>query len=756
MLSSPDRDLARRDAALPALPLLLDPDGAAGLMRDCFPAAGVRSAELRYTRYKPGTSCLAAYRVEAAEGSIAVHAKAHRPDAHAKLAKERLRRASDGPLGAGRVVRDDLAVAVAAFPNDARLRVLARLFEPAWRPKLLALLGEPHERSAEMSVRTLRYKPERRYVGAVLIGSRPSGAVRAYAESAYAAGVRAAAAFHSRGPLRVARRLGRRDDRRLLAVEWLPGEPLDGRLVGMGAADALAGTGAALAALHGQDDADLPYARPYEAGAGMRPLAEWLAFVHPPVGERAFDLADRLADGLAAEATTPAPTHGDFYARQVLVDAEAVGLVDLDEARWDDPASDLGNFRAHLERSVLRGELTAEAARAAGAALLDGYRRARPVDDRRVALQTAVGLFRLAPMAFRDHTPDWPLETAALLGCAERLLGGRAAPVRPAATGPTDPAMPWLDRALDARSVERLLRRLPSLRGALVRDARLMRHKPGRRALVEYRLEIEGDGILLCGKLRAKGLDERTFGVVAALWRRGFGADAPDGLSVPEPIGTVPELGMWLQRKAPGRPLTGLVEGPDGRSLVARAAEAAHKLQRVGVPTDRRHGVADELRILAERLGGLTETRPDWRARLAALLDGCRRAAAAARCVGTATVHRDFYPDQLLVDGDRLWLLDLDLYCLGDPALDIGNFVAHLSEQALRTRGAADALADREAAMAERFVALAGPEVRPTIRVYAALTLARLVEISTRLPERRGSAEALLELAERRLAEVVG
>src|SRR5437773_3836244 len=32
-----------------------------------------------------------------------------------------------------------------------------------------------------------------------------------------------------------------------------------------------------------------------------------------------------------------------------------------------------------------------------------------------------------------------------------------------------------------------------------------------------------------------------------------------------------------------------------------------------------------------------------------------------------------------------VWLLDFDLYCQGDPALDIGNFVGHLTEQSLRT-----------------------------------------------------------------------
>ena len=34
-------------------------------------------------------------------------------------------------------------------------------------------------------------------------------------------------------------------------------------------------------------------------------------------------------------------------------------------------------------------------------------------------------------------------------------------------------------------------------------------------------------------------------------------------------------------------------------------------------------------------------------------------------------IHRDFYPDQVLVDGARVYLLDLDLYSLGEPPLDV-------------------------------------------------------------------------------------
>jgi hypothetical protein len=102
----------------------------------------------------------------------------------------------------------------------------------------------------------------------------------------------------------------------------------------------------------------------------------------------------------------------------------------------------------------------------------------------------------------------------------------------------------------------------------------------------------------------------------------------------------------------------------------------------------------------------------------------------------------------VLLEGDRLWLLDLDLYCKGDPALDAGNFLGHVTEQALRTRGTPDAFILFERGFEDRFVALTGEEARTAVRVYTVLTLARHVYLTTRFPERRAHTEAVLALCE--------
>jgi hypothetical protein len=335
---------------------------------------------------------------------------------------------------------------------------------------------------------------------------------------------------------------------------------------------------------------------------------------------------------------------------------------------------------------------------------------------------------------------------------------GDAAPER-ADAPPRDPELPFLARALDPAEMERRLAAVLAQPGAapprlVLELARVVRHKPGRRALVEYAVRTDPPGasrpsFRLLGKCRARGVDSRTFRVARAL--RAAGLDGRDGVEIPRALGIVPELHMWLQEKVPGETVWEALTGDSGEALSRRIADALHRLHVAPVEPPRRHGIADELHILAERLRSVAELRPAWTARLEGLLDACRRRAAGIPAAEPRGIHRDFHPDQVLVSAGRLALVDLDLYCAGDPALDVGNFRAHLGEWALRLRGDPRAIEGCEGAFEERFLELAGSQRAETVRAWTELSLARHVWISTRFPERRPFTAALLELCEERL-----
>jgi hypothetical protein len=330
------------------------------------------------------------------------------------------------------------------------------------------------------------------------------------------------------------------------------------------------------------------------------------------------------------------------------------------------------------------------------------------------------------------------------------------APVRDPFHVDDDPKLPGVRLALDAAAMEPKLSRIleRAQEAAFLCGIGVVRHKPGRRCLIQYDFErsgAEGGRFSVLGKVRARGLDERTPKLMRALRRAGFCEQAADGVCVPEPLGVVEECRMWLQRKVAGSSAWPPLAGPGGTELAARVAEALVKLHEAGVPTRRRHGMQDELRILRERLEGLAAREPAWAGRLERVVEACERLGGRLEASEPRGIHRDFYHDQVLVDGDRLHLIDLDLYCAGDASLDAGNFIAHLTEQALRQQGGPAALADRERSLEERFLQLAGGWRRAAVRTYTTLSLARHIQISTLFEDRRPFTPLLLELCEERL-----
>lgn len=788
MQSAFDTELARRDPLLPGLATLLDPGAFLAMLRAQAPGARLEAAQITYLRYKPATSCVVGYRLHGPDLSVDAYAKAFRRDAAEKFRKAALRPRAAGPLGPGRLLLDREMLEVCFFPNDDKLPSLARLGDPEGRKRLLRRVFHDRPDLWDAAVEALRYNPERRFVGKVVADGQPAAVLKFSSPAGFEAARAGARAFRSQGPLRLARRIAFSRRHNVLGFEWLRGRGLrDALIEGDAGAAELRRVGEALAALHAQQSHRIPTRTADDELDALLEAAASVAWVCPPLAARALDLAHRIGADLGGLPGAPRPIHGDFHAKQVLLLEEGVAFVDLDEAVRGDPAADLGNFAAHLEIHALRGHLRRDLVEPLGGALLGGYASAAPAPEPgRVGVHTAAGLLKLAPFPFRHREPDWVARTEALLRRAEELLAQAepllaararepaAAPLAPLAPpaprasvedplgASRDPAMPFLARALEPRDAERLLSRcLPGADGGRVRvrAIRVRRHKPGRRCLLEYDVLVERPGgppeaLTLIAKSRVKGANVATHGLMAVLRRAGFGDDSLDGVLVPEPLGVAPHLRMWLQRKVAGTPSIQLLEGLDGPALARRIADAIRKLHVAHVPTQRRHAMSDELRILRDRLTMLAAARPGWGPRLEGLLEGCERVGASVAEPAPRGIHRDFYHDHVLVDGPRLYLLDFDLYCLGDPALDVGNFLGHLTVHSLTTTGAPGALAGVERAMEDRYAALAGEECRDAVRAYRFLTLARHIELSTRFPERRPFTAALLELCEREAGDL--
>jgi aminoglycoside phosphotransferase (APT) family kinase protein len=788
MLSPHDADIVRRDTSLPGLETVLDPDAFCAALRVIAPGADVDSATTTYVRYKPGTSCLVGFEVEISGETVLLNARAHRTDASGKLDKGRERSGIPGPLGSGRFVFPDKAVVVSVFPNDSQLEALERIDDPEQWPRLLERVFPQAQALWPAVPAVLRYKPERRCAVKLMVDGEPRGVLKFYTELGFPAAHVASRALASSDRLRLPARVGRSRRHHLLAYEWLPGRTLGERMhEGADVVSLLPSVGAALAELHAQEAPELPFRNANERCEAVWATAASLEAILPTVGDRAKEMARRLAGLVPADPTVPRPLHGDFYSKQVVIDEDgSIGVIDLDEAALGGPRSDLGNFVAHLERDLLRGNLPETLIGPARDGLVSGYEAAAGVSVALgVEIETAVALFRLAPDPFRHREPGWPDRVTSILDRVETMLTSLQMPRRSPADAEravvcsqsgteidgsvtvsdpfgaaADAGIPTLARALDPDEVQNHLRTCERVRELVgqpeLRAIRVVRLKRGRRCLIEYDLSgPDGGEVTLVGKVRARGADRSTYRVTEALWEAGFSDEAADGICVPEPVGVLRDLGLWLQVKREGVSAALKLGGPDGVALCERIAEVALKLHRAGVEPERRHTLADELGILQARLPRVAAENPAWASRIDRLLEACNRLCTTLESEPFAEcgIHRDFYPDQVLVDGHRLYLLDFDLYCWGDPALDIGNFLAHMTEQSLRSFGEPDGFAAQEQALEEGYLRRARTAVTAArIQAYKTLTLARHVYISTQFEDRRHSTQAILSLCEVRMA----
>jgi len=532
--------------------------------------------------------------------------------------------------------------------------------------------------------------------------------------------------------------------------------------------------GAALAMLHGHPGADLEGCGRETQQETLVAVARGIGVLRPELANRAEGLARDIAIRVEGFSTDEGPIHGDFYPGQVLIASDAVNVIDLDRAGRGDPRVDLGNFIAHLECDALEGRIAPGVVASLADALMDGYEEAAHISCRSgIHAFIAAGLLGLAPRPFRTRDPEWAARTATILDCAESVLTSSAglrrarSAVPPVVSDPfdtlADRALSLPSEALDPAAMERRFSQLPTFRdgGRSVRLSaiRVNRHKSGRRCLIEYDLIVSRDDCptrleTVVAKVRSKGADTRTYRLVQTLWRGGFNKDSADEISVPEPVGLLPELKMWVQRKAPGTPAIELLNDGTAVAVAGRAAAAICKLHESSASPARRHGTDDELRILRERLAEVAVETPSWRRRLDAIFEASVRVAKTLPAAKPRGIHRDFHPGQMLVDGEHIYLLDLDLYAAGDPALDVGNFLAHVTEHSLRAFADPDRLAACETALKDHFLASTPHVSARSIEIYKTLSLARHIHISRLFPARRAFTERILDVCEARLGLV--
>jgi Ser/Thr protein kinase RdoA (MazF antagonist) len=749
-----DAALIANDRALPGLGLLLEPHRLLNRLHANLVSGEIRHLKINYLRYKPGTSCVAGLTLTLADGQEQLcYAKAMTPSRFQQSWQHPRRQAliAKAHPHAPQALHDE-AILLQYPEFDFSIRYLSCLTDDKKRMDLLQKLLPGNPDACILRSRFLRYKPERRAVIALTRHDKPQAVVRIANAKEFERILQGCSIGTALGHLSLA---GFDRSRRALATHWLAGQSLAPESGAPLEAETLTAVGRELARLH-QTPLLPPLARQGEEDAHtLRDVFNTFSAIYPSGADRFLALMQRITPYLAASNSAPVLLHGDFSADQIVkTDTGDLRFIDWDRCCSGNALADIASFQARLEMQVITGLLDAHQAVNAIDALLAGYQSQRSLPDGLV-WYSASALLCLATEPFRLRVPSWAQQTEALLaraaqlvekGAEKRLSGGKSLEPQQRLAALSDPA--FISQPL----LQAL--RLPA--GSQLQQCLLRRHKPGRRALIEYQFSLpDQSSRSIIGKYRVKGMDRHAFRCQQALWQHGF--DATAAIAVPQPLATLPDWHLWLQEKVNATPLTAWLQpgyprlelsGNDvGKALaVLQQNEALRQ-----VTETRKWTLEDELEVLQKGLQHVASDYPQWQERLSQLFNACQTLAASLTQAITRSVHRDFYPDQVMINHhqpQQVILVDFDLCCQSFAALDAGNYLAHVEELALRHYGAATALDRHGQAFTRAFLAHSADVAIADIEKFTVLSLARHIFLSTRFPERTHTTLPLLERCE--------
>jgi Phosphotransferase enzyme family len=289
---------------------------------------------------------------------------------------------------------------------------------------------------------------------------------------------------------------------------------------------------------------------------------------------------------------------------------------------------------------------------------------------------------------------------------------------------PLDVKLPGLLEASSPRAMAAVL-------GAERCSYELVRYKPGRRAVLRYRV----DDRVVYGKLRGDGAGAGHAVLGRALIER--------GIPTPVPEAYLPDLGLTIHGELTGTRLADLRDGAL-EAWMEPVAEVLARLHQTRIDGLHAHSMEAETADLRAAAATAATLLPARRADVEALTERLTSGLAAAAGPADSTLHGSFHDDQVLVGDAGVALLDLDSAAHGQALLDVGHFASYL------------AAAGQDAAR-ERFLA-AYDRLRPIGRELLLFEAAALLRWSS-LPFRDlepgwpAAVERRLDLARARLAE---
>ena len=400
-------------------------------------AAGVEvaKAEPTYIRHKPGETTIVAFRFTLPDASHTwgyAHWCMDPRRADEIYSKATTLRPRPSAMGAG-LSRLDPHTVLYAFPNDARLRQLRWYTNPRKLKRSLQAVVGPEQRLSKRrtSVSVLRYKPERRVVAKLELGTadglrRPL--VLRYSTKQQASQLASISRHLLSHGVAVPAPVAQLEDGRVCLDEFIEGNELRGE-IRLGRGDEVPSRAKqlanALSAFHATPpplvvERRTPLAELAHARQGLLGLASFV----PDLDGVARALTQKLVSELPVSTSREVLVHGDLHAKNILVDRDDMTFVDLERVAVGPAAIDLGCFRAHAIALGIRQPGWSPTALEHADATIDRYRsHAGSGPPPAVPWHTAIGLIDQALLVVRHLEDRWPTTSAQLLDAAMTQVG---------------------------------------------------------------------------------------------------------------------------------------------------------------------------------------------------------------------------------------------------------------------------------------------------------------------------------------------
>lgn len=284
-------------------------------------------------------------------------------------------------------------------------------------------------------------------------------------------------------------------------------------------------------------------------------------------------------------------------------------------------------------------------------------------------------------------------------------------------------------------------------------DCEILGYRLERRCVLRYTLnnieeEDPSEKYRVVAKIMRPGRSSGSLQAMIRLASNGFSSGADDGIAVPQIYYSDASLGAIYMENSPGTTLHLLIGKPIFDEACRQAGRLLRKLHTIDTEGLSPYTATDEMESFGRRFETATGLYPRLTGPFEEVVRHLeRRLAEIESGYDPVCTHRDFHDKQILCSASRTTLLDCDNLALADPALDYGNFLAHLILRRMQAPEYAEDIGNGTKTFANSY-GIADPDFKSRARWWMAASLVRLAALYSLRPRWRSLSPRLLEEAD--------